>query len=343
MPDDEGPPPVNGTDSAAGSLPPDDAPAWVPIEEDAGGAPPFAEATAAEAPRRPSPGGRPAPPSGDYGPKAGDARTGPLPMHPMNLSDVLDGAFKLYKANIRTVLTVSAVFVVPVQVLAAYLQRDLFEDLFDFSSTGLAESDDGSFGGSLGASLVGLIVLPLIAGAVSRVVASSYLGEELSAGDALRQVGRRWWVFLVAWLLVHIVEAVAFVACILPGFLAMALFVPVAPTIAVDGLGPVKAMRRSARLVRPRLWPVLGIALVSGILASVVGAGLGFLPQMAAFLVGGDWAWVLFAMGSVLSGVATTPFVAIVATLVYFDGRIRQEGFDLQIMAADLARGATSP
>jgi hypothetical protein len=30
-----------------------------------------------------------------------------------------------------------------------------------------------------------------------------------------------------------------------------------------------------------------------------------------------------------------------VATLVYFDLRIRSEGFDLQMIAAELARGAT--
>jgi hypothetical protein len=33
------------------------------------------------------------------------------------------------------------------------------------------------------------------------------------------------------------------------------------------------------------------------------------------------------------------PFVAIVSILLYYDGRIRHEGFDLQLMAADLARG----
>ena len=40
-----------------------------------------------------------------------------------------------------------------------------------------------------------------------------------------------------------------------------------------------------------------------------------------------------------LSGLVSTPLVSIIATLVYYDGRIRQEGLDLQIMAADLARG----
>src|SRR4051812_31902651 len=49
----------------------------------------------------------PPPPSGPGGgwgqppvlPKAGSSRTGPLPLHPMTVSDVLDGAFKLLKAN----------------------------------------------------------------------------------------------------------------------------------------------------------------------------------------------------------------------------------------------------
>ncbi len=98
-------------------------------------------------------------------------------------------------------------------------------------------------------------------------------------------------------------------------------------------------MRRSFRLVKPRLWPVLGIALLSGLLASTVGSVLGGVPSVLALVVGLKWGWLLLAMGSVLSGLVSTPLISIVATLVYYDGRIRQEGLDLQIMAADLARG----
>jgi hypothetical protein len=32
----------------------------------------------------------------------------------------------------------------------------------------------------------------------------------------------------------------------------------------------------------------------------------------------------------------TAPIVAIVATLLYFDARIRHEGFDLQVIARDM-------
>src|SRR5205823_5659401 len=56
-------------------------------------------------------------------PKGGSARTGPLPLHPMTLGDILDGAFKLLKANLRTIAIVAGVFIVPGQLLVAFAQR----------------------------------------------------------------------------------------------------------------------------------------------------------------------------------------------------------------------------
>src|SRR3954465_14902015 len=67
-------------------------------------------------------GGYPPPPLPPQ-PKGGSARTGPLPLHPMTVSDVLDGAFKLLKANLRTIMIVTAVFIVPLQLISAFVQR----------------------------------------------------------------------------------------------------------------------------------------------------------------------------------------------------------------------------
>src|SRR6266480_2299243 len=67
----------------------------------------------------------PAASTGMVGTGGGDQRTGPLPLHPMTLSDILDGAFKLFKANARTIVLVTAAFVVPLQVIAAFAQRNL--------------------------------------------------------------------------------------------------------------------------------------------------------------------------------------------------------------------------
>jgi hypothetical protein len=264
----------------------------------------------------------------------------------MNLSDVLDGAFKLYKANFRTVVTITAAFVVPLQLIAAFAQRNLlggrgFMRVINDPSVAQSTADQRSNAQAvivLVATLLLLLITPFVAGAISRVVAGSYLGEDIDAGSALRATGRRWWALTAAWVLVHLVEGVGFVLCIVPGLLAMALFVATAPAIVTEELGPVAGMRRSARLMRRRMWSVLGVALLAGFLASVLGSVLGVVPQTAALFVGLRWGWPLLALGSILTSLVTTPFVAIVAPLLYFDGRIRGEGLDLQIMAAELAR-----
>ena len=318
-----------------------------------GGWPGWDPAGGATGPMPPPPPGAPpgAPPGYGYPtqPKGGSARTGPLPLHPMTLSDILDGAFNLFKAEARAILLVTAAFIVPVQLVAAFLQRDYLGgtgllSLFNDPSAAQSALDSGTGGqawGTLVALAATVFVLPFVAGAVSRIVSAAYLGERMTAGEALRAVRSRWWAFILAWLFVHLLEVVGFVMCIFPGLVVMALFVTVAPAIAVEGLGPIRAMKRSFRLVWPRLFPVLGVALLAGILASTVGSVLGGVPQVLALVVGLRWGWLLLALGSVLSGLVSTPLVSIMATLVYYDGRIRHEGLDLQIMAADLARGGS--
>jgi hypothetical protein len=54
-------------------------------------------------------------------------------------------------------------------------------------------------------------------------------------------------------------------------------------------------------------------------------------------LVGLRWGWILLAVGNSLTSLLVTPIIAIIATLQYFDARIRTEAFDLQIIAAGLS------
>ena len=347
----------------------DDVPAWAPVDP---GAP-----TAATPPPPPYPYQHQygyqygyAPPQ----PKGGNARTGPLPLHPMTVGDVLDGAFKLMKANARSVLTIVAVFVVPLQLLAAFSQRNALGgagllDVVNDPSVAEAASESGQSNADLILSLIAtflnILVLPFLAGAISLVVGASYLGQELRAGEALRRTARRGWSLFAAWVIVHVLESAALVVAVVVavvagvagagvllvvllvafGFLAgiplllavMALSVLTAPAIVVEELGPIRGVRRSWSLVRRRFWPVLGIALLAGVISFVLGNVLGTVPQLLALVVGLEWGWLLLAFGAIVTALVTQPIVAIVATLQYFDARIRFEGFDLQVIAAELA------
>jgi hypothetical protein len=267
-------------------------------------------------------------------------------MHPMSVGDVLDGAFKLLKANARTILLIVAAIVVPVQVISAFAVREQVSvGLLNLIQDPTLVDSDSSFGfGNAAvtgiAGLISLATAPFIAGAVSRVVAASYVGEQVGPAEALRFTLRRFGALLAASILVFLVEAVGVLLCIVPGLLAFALYTAVTPAVMIEELGPIEAMRRSWRLMRPRMWPVLGIALLARLIAAVLGNMLGGIPSVAATVIGGSFAWLFVAIGSILSALVSGPIVAIVATLLYFDGRIRSEGFDLQMMAGDLERSA---
>jgi hypothetical protein len=241
-----------------------------------------------------------------------------------------------------------AAVLIPVQLVASFAVRDTLSPglLHLFNDPSLLEGQDstgfssGSTILSIITALLGLVTGPLIAGAVSRVVAASYVGDVLGPGDALRTTARRLLPLLAASILVLLAELVGIVLCIVPGLLLFALYTAVTPAMMIEGLGPIEGMRRSWRLLKPRMWAVLGISILARLIAAFLGNVLGALPTVMATLLGGSFAWLFVALGSILSSLVSAPIVAIVATLLYFDGRIRTEGFDLQMMARSLEPGA---
>jgi hypothetical protein len=267
----------------------------------------------------------------------------------MMFSDLLDGSFRLLKANLGTIVLVAAVFLIPVNLVAAFFQRDLLGGygLLDvLQDPSLAEeaagtgASTGPLVGSLIGSLATVLVTPFIGGATSRIVAASYLGGELKAGPAMRATGRRFLVLLAVFFMTLLLKGAGLVLCLVGALVPMTLFLVTTPVVMLEEAGPVQTMARSVVLVRPRFWPVMGVGIASGLLASVLGNILATPFSLAALAIGYHWGWILAAIGAVLPALVTTPFVSILATLVYFDLRIRNEGFDLQMIAADLARGA---
>jgi hypothetical protein len=323
--------------------------------------PPGQPGTPVPAPGPPPPPAQPGwgPPPGPPGwgvpspypplPKAGSARTGPLPLHPMMFSDLLDGSFRLLKANLGAIVLVAAVFLIPVNLVAAFFQRDLLggygflEFMQDPSLAEQAAEAGPSNAAAIGiviAALAGFLVTPFIGGATSMIVASSYLGGELKAGPAMRATGRAFLVLLAVFLMTALLKLAGLLLCLVGALVPMTLFLVTTPVVMVEHARPIQAMARSVTLVRPRFWPVMAIGIGSGILATFLGNILATPFAVAALAVGYRWGWILAAIGAIIPALITTPFVSILATLVYFDLRIRNEGFDLQMIAAELGRGA---
>ncbi len=300
---------------------------------------------------------------------------GAVPLRPLALGDVLDGMFRLLSATARPTFLITAIFVVPIQLLAAFLQRDTFSIGLGNLITNPEVAEQALETQSLMGANVALFltaaasgfVLPIVAGAICQLVGAAYLGQSITWRDALRVAGRKsgaligsWWLHILA----YAAAAVPAIALLVGGFsnavlgllgllltfvvfigfaFLIPLFTPTAPAIVTEGLGPWSGLVRSVRLVRRRYWPTLGTVLLTSLIVQTIAGILSGIPSTIALFTGGSYAWLLGAVGGTIGSMLTVPLVAIVATLVYYDLRIRNEGFDLQLLASQLGLRAPEP
>ena len=273
-----------------------------------------------------------------------------IPLHPRTLADILDGGFAVFKARPKRILAVTAAFVVPAQLIAAFLQRNVGGGGFDVASafsndpTVLEEESTGDW--QIVTLILVLIVastaLVCVATAIAHLVTQWTMGRDPAAGELFGVVGRRAWPLLASFVLVKLAEAVGGALCYIGIPFVMTLFLVVAPVIAVEKEGPLAAMGRSVRLVRPRYFPAMGIALVMALVSELLGLALSALPQVLAAWIGLERGWPLLALGGIASELIVLPFVAAATVLLYLDLRVRTEGFDIEMSAVPvLDRAAT--
>ncbi len=259
-------------------------------------------------------------------------------MRPQSVLEVLDSGFVLVRSKPWLLFSIVAVFNVPVAVLAAYLRRDSFS--FDNRFLlGDPTVTTGSLGVDGAATTIGYMAGSLIqtiaAVAIGLVVTGWYSDRDPDVGSVLAAVARRIHWVLIAWLLVHVIEILGLVGLVIGSLLMAVLMVVVAPVIAVEGAGPLTAIKRSVGLVRGRYAPALGFFIFSGMIAAILGALLGGLPTVVGLLLGVDGGWVLVAIGSMISGIVSTSFLAAATVAFYFDLRVRREGIDLHLAMLD--------
>jgi hypothetical protein len=310
-------------------------------------APPPLPRLGASSPDATAAGGGPG--GGPWAPAAGPldeaaAEVPQIKLRPMTVADIVDGAFTIIKARPARILGISAILVVPLTLLVAYLERALYDvtvsDMFSSDPAVVAEaSEDSAVQQNL--LLVMELLLPAlalvaVASAIAQLARGWSHGYDTPAGELLRGMARKAWPLFASYLLVHAAEAVGGAACLVGALFVMPLFVVTAPVIGMEDAGPIEAMKRSWKLAGKRYWPVLGVSLLIGLVAWLLSVALGGLPAVLASVFGLDIGWLLIAVGNVLGAVVTTPFVAAATVLLYLDLRVRLEGIDLEMTARDV-------
>ena len=266
-------------------------------------------------------------------------------MRPLEVGDLLDETFRMYRRHfllfggISVVLSIpsAALFGLALSSFSSVLQQTNGQTLdLRFMTpllTGLAAG-----------LIVNLLFLPFSMGAITYAACESALGRPVTAGGVLSGVLRRYFPLLGYWLLVLVSFYVSLVLCILPVALWAWIFVGwvvVTPAMFVENIGLGAAFGRSWRLVEGRWWRTFLVLFLIAIIWYIAQFALGAFLQLGQLLlqlfVSPFIALAISSATGQIVAAVVNPILQIAVVLVYFDLRVRKEGLDLFQMANRLA------
>jgi hypothetical protein len=267
-------------------------------------------------------------------------------MRPRRVGEILDAAIKLYLSNARVLMGSAAAVVVPLQIISAVVLLSTYSNGNDISTgfgsvgTTITPAEANARLGATGINeLVTVIGSAFVLAACVKALSDAYLGQSPSVPESLR-FGLRRLLPLIALQIVYAIGLViGFVLLIIPGIWLYGAWSVRVPAMVIERAGPFRALGRSRRLVKGRWWPTAGVLLVSQIMVGVLGALTGGALGAAALASGNPsvlFAVTITALAAIVTGVLLQPFSAAVVTVLYYDLRIRHEGYDLERLADQL-------
>ncbi|GAA4665875.1 MULTISPECIES: hypothetical protein [Amycolatopsis] len=290
------------------------------------------------------------PPPPQQRPGGGYGKPGVIPLRPLSVGEILDGAVRTMRRHPALVFGVSAVVAVVAGALNFVITYSVLGDLPDASQLGPAATQEeqlrwlretlGQLGASLGLSIVvSLLVRTFLAGFITVVVGRAVLGRPVTFGEAMAELRPRLLPLLGLTVLVTIIVFIASIFLVIPGIWLWTLLSLAAPALVLERSGVGQAMSRSRRLVSGTWWRVFGVLLltviaswlISTIIEIPFGVGLGLSSNASDLANQSVGSQLLASLGGVIAETIVGPFTAAATALLYIDQRMRKEGMDIQL------------
>ena len=257
-------------------------------------------------------------------------KPGIIPLRPLSVGEILDGAFANIRMNPQATLGLSLLFVVAIQVI------NLFLSYARYHSSGF-----GAFLLALLSEVLFLVMTVALSGCLITVISEAVLGRPLSPSQAFERVKPRIPSLAGLALLIGLIVAIGFILLVIPGIFALVALSLSAPAFILERIGVTDSMRRSWALVKGDFWRVLGILLLGLLIVFVIMLVINipfFIAAGASTLAtGGDVGWgalIILAIGQIIAGTISQPISAGIVALLYVDRRMRAEGLDVTLAQA---------
>ena len=257
-------------------------------------------------------------------------------LRPLSTSELLDRTFHIYRNNFLVFVGIAAIpqlFVLALRLVAA-LMLTSYTLVFLSTIIGLV------------AALVSYAAINISQAATVMAVSDIHLEKPVSIGSAFSaaqsSMGRVIWISFV----MSIAIGIACIFLVIPGIYVALMWAVTIPVTVLEGGGLGFSTDRSSTLTKGSRGRIFVIYLLLIVLIVVV-AMICQIPLgiVVAMMAHGNPAGALTlvqivsSIGEFLSTSLVGGLATIALTLIYYDLRVRKEGFDLQLLMAGLQGG----
>ena len=261
----------------------------------------------------------------------------PRLLRPRRVGEILIDALDLYRRHWQNLIVIVAAIVIPLSIIQVLVADRWIHDAFTQEEVrnGVVIVNSTLIANALGSLVVGITTIlmwTVLAGAITRAAAGTFLGRDLEIGESYRFGLARFWSIVLVSVLSALAIVGGFILLIVPGFIVLAHLACTMSALVIEGRRGRSALGRSWDLVRGFGWPVFGIIIIAGLATGIVSSVL-----TAPF---GD-NWAARSLAASIASTITMPYTALVGVFIYLDLRVRKEQYSAADLERDLASNAT--
>jgi len=242
-----------------------------------------------------------------------------LVLRPRSATELIDAAFQVYRRTPVPFMVAMALIYVPWLAIRLIFSLNIPETPDQITPNLMRVL--------LTTSAAGIVIYGLAGGATAVLARAVYLDEPVDVAAAFRQTLGRLVPLVVGTVVTFFLVGLGFVFLIIPGLYVAASYFAMRQAVVLEGKGVAGALGRSSRLSKGNKLHILGTVTLVLILTTVVNVG-------AVMLINLQPSKVITSVLATALTIVVYPIVPITETLLYFDTRIRNEGFDVEYLAS---------
>jgi hypothetical protein len=278
---------------------------------------------------------------------------------PMSVGRIFDVTFNLYRRNFLRFITIVAIIEVPVGLISIISTSSVSRTFARRPAPSFVQRETSDYSGTTAApakyapaplssmfpaviligSLFTLVGNMLCQAALIKNISETYLGNEVTVGQTYRFVLPKLLTLLGASLLIGLVKTFGLMLLVVPGIIFGLWFSLTMSSIVVEDQKILSGMSRSKKLVAGNIGKVFLVGLLWFLISTAIMTAFTWPVRVAgALLPVGNVHVVPLVSGlaSIAGSVLVAPISAAAYVLLYYDLRIRKEGFDLQMLAQSM-------